>query len=170
MKTKKKKLIITMIAIILILFFNYQGKYQIGNILFQARMIDVNRDIIIQEKNTYAQDTGYASNTFKYFVDLSKEKIYKIEDFYIFGNSAHLLEKGSHYTLKSTKKLNDSEIDSIKNLTFIDENCSSEEFAKNTSIPLADRLSYYEIKYQGKTTTLSKKSAEVLENIINTMK
>ena len=51
MKTKKKKLIITMIAIMLILFFNYQGKYQIGNILFQARMIDVNRDIIIQEKN-----------------------------------------------------------------------------------------------------------------------
>lgn len=171
---KKKVIIVSILILILLLAVSFIFRYQIGNVIFNIKMIGVNKDIVIEKRDDSFIEGGYASTVYDYYIDLEKKKIYEVEEFYVFGVTKHKGESGSHYTLTRTKKLNDNEINDIINLTKTEENYSVDN--NLSSSPLSSITSsfdsnvYYKITHNGKTTQLYKTNATVLANIINNMK
>ncbi len=167
-KIKKIKYIIIICIILSILLIFFIFRNQIGNIIFNIQMIGVNKDIKIQELGGNSSDGGYASTSYDYYIDLSKKKIYKIEDYFVYGVTFSQGKKGDHYKLKKTKKLSEEEINEILKLTNLESDYNSSE--TNMILSNLDKATYYTITYNQKTIKLTKSTANIISNIITNMK
>ena len=158
-KVFNKKTYIILGIILLILIFGFIFRNQIKNGIYNIKTSGISKDIIIKEKTgtNYVLETGYASTTIEYYVDISKQTIYYVEDYNVFKPGEK--DYGHHYTLKNSKKLSNEEIEEFKNLVNLEY-----DYTINSDTPL-----YYEITYNGQTveTTLYNST---IKNIINNLK
>lgn len=100
----KKKRIVIIILIVLVFVFVIISLLIPNNLFFNIRMLGVNKDIIIEQCKENPGAGGYASNLDYYYIDINKNKIYHVKDYYVFGVTTRPGESGSHYTLVRLKK------------------------------------------------------------------
>jgi len=158
-KVSNKKIFIILGIIILILILGFIFKNQIKNGIYNIKTSEMSKDIIIREKEgmNYVLDTGYASTIREYYVDISKQTIYYVEDYDVYKPGE--MDYGHHYTLKNSKKLSNEEIEEFKNLVNLDY-----DYTINADTPL-----YYEITYNGQTVESTLYNSTV-KNILNNLK
>ncbi len=160
---KKKVIIIFLLCFIAITVLFLFFRYQISNWFYDIRMLGVKKDFIIERIENDVYEGGYANTFYKYYIDIDKKKIYKTEDYYVFGNAKRKAEAGHHYHLKKTKKLKDDVIEELIQLTQL--KSDYDESANNSN-----KNVYFLIKYQDKEIKLKPSTANVIEQIINDLK
>lgn len=111
---KKKKTIIFMILAIsifvLLVIFNFE---KIKGFLY-LNCIPYDMEIFYHSPETAG---GYASITNYYRINTKKKKEYSIKNYYVFGVTTRLGEKGPHYSLE-VKKLTDEQINKLKEYAY----------------------------------------------------
>ena len=164
MNMKKKVIIISILVLILLLVVGFIFRYQIGNAVFNIKMIGVDKDIVIAKIDGLQslEPTGYASISYDYYIDLEKKKIYEVKDYSVWGGTSHIGEGGSHYTLTRIKNLKDNDINDI--LKLLEE---EQTYISTNTFYLDD---VYIIKYQDKTVEFKKETATAIIKIIDSMK
>lgn len=164
------KLLIICFTIIVIFFLIFRNQFpnfsdyiknQIGNWYYNIRMLGVDKDISIQKCGGFVEAGGYANTSYKYYVDIDKKKIYKVNNYYVWGVTMESGEDGSHYSLEKTKKLSKDSINKLIELTKLEsdyEKPVENAFREDT---------YFLIKYKGKEIKLKPSTAEIIVQILN---
>lgn len=158
-----KKIFIILCVIIFVLVIGFIFRNQIKNGIYNIKVSGISKDITIIPYRSNSsnlnsilreKETGYASTETEYYIDFNKQTIYKVEDYNVY----QLDDKnyGHHYSLKSSKKLNDIEIEEFKNIESLESDVTS------------DTTYYYIIKYKDKTLK-STLSNSTIKNIINSL-
>ena len=162
-KLSKKGKVICIFSVIVICILFFAFRYQIVNAYYNFRMLGVNKDITIY-KSSGTNMGGYASSIYKYYIDIDKKKIYKVEEYEVW-RPENSQQEGKKYFLKATKKLKDDELEEIIELTNLES-----DYTENTSgfSPLSNHA-HYSIEYQGKEIELELSTASILEEVISDM-
>lgn len=167
-KNKNKKLVVTLSVIlgILVLFFlilvfviRLNG-YQVGNAIFEMQMKNVDKDIKITIHDGMINEGGYAETYIYYYIDIDKKKIYKVEDYFVYGVTSYKGEGGHHYSLK-TKELSDFEIDEILKLVNIETQDENKE--------VDGRYIKYVVSYKDKDIGFTSSQATIITQVISNM-
>lgn len=168
----KKVIIVTSVIVIILLAVCFVFRNYIGNIIFNIRMVGVDKDIVIGERGGPIVEGGYASTYYDYYIDIDKKKIYRVEIYDVWGSTTANGEKGEHYTLKATKKLTDIELNKILDITKLESNHNFELQDSNISskMSILEETPYYIIIYQSKTIEINKNTVSEIAQILDSMK
>lgn len=167
-KNKSKKLVVILSAIlgILVLIFlilpfviRLTG-LPIGNMIFEMQMKNVDKDIKITIHDGMINPGGYAETYIYYYIDIDKKKIYKVEDYFVYGVTSYKGEGGHHYSLK-TKELSDFEIDEILKLVNIETQDENKE--------VEGRYIKYIVSYKDKNIGFTSSQAPIIAQVIGGM-
>lgn len=156
-----KNKIIIIIAVVLgiievavLILPNLLGEYK-----YKKLYADV--DIEIKVRGGGINAGGYAQVYTNYHIDIEKKKIYKVKNYYVFGESFENGEKGSHYLLEKTRDLTDEEIHEILELidVEVDENV----------IPMITTQMYFVVLYDDKFIGFKYSELPIVNKIISQM-
>ena len=117
-KKKSKKVVIIVGILVLFFVILLLVLTQMGNIIYGAKMIGVDKDIKIEVIKPIELG-GYANNYTFYYIDIDKKKIYEIDDYYVFGVTQYIGQRGHHYSIEKTGDLTDKQITDV--IEFIEE-------------------------------------------------
>ena len=113
----------------------------------------IDYDIRAHYKENVIEATGYASQHTSYLINIDKKIMYKIDDYYVYGD-ADKSDKGHNYKV-SERKISDETINKL--MRCIEESNDEGNLNKETSSKnLLDYLDYvfggnWVIEYKGKT-------------------
>jgi len=178
MKKKiNKKISILLIIITLLIItgilatvitYKYFNRYLFKDLQHTIQTLGFNKDIIISEHGGHYSYGGYATSSYKYYIDLTQKKVYHELDYYIYSPIVPKTEQGSHLSIVKEKELTDDEINEVIQLTKIetpDKNTiitnNMLSYIQNEYVP-----TYYIITYNDTYTIINGENYSKLSKII----